>query len=136
MSLSAFMALRVKIATQHYSRTARCTLQQPARRCELAISCSENSYAVLSILAAFLCLVLLLLLRCALAGITRPQHCQEAKALGSYVTQPIAAHAPQVRLYGMNAPLIRLSAMPHLRERGRLAPCATIERFEYDRAAE
>ena len=97
---------------------------------------SPDISTVAYLLAGFLCLVLLLLLRCALAGITRPQHCQEAKALGSYVTQPIAAHAPQVRLYGMNAPLIRLSAMPHMRESGRLAPCATIERFEYDRAAE
>ena len=62
-----------------------------------------------------------------------PQHCQVPKALPGYELHPISApHVPQVRLNGMNAPLIRASAAGHMRELGRLAPCATMERFVYD----
>ena len=43
---------------------------------------------------------------------------------------------PQVRWKGTKAPLIRRSAMAHMREVGRLAPWATMERFEYDLESE
>ena len=46
------------------------------------------------------------------------------------LTHPIAAHAPQVRLIGMNFPAELRTATPHARDVFRLAPWKTIERLE------